>query len=172
MSTTLTNKTNNSEYLREPLVHSDEIVRGLNLQKKFLGFALSALLCNTVLFGMKSAYASENDNVIQLASAAKYSSTTNGVVPRQFSVEVLYELALKNIDGDGMSKNEKRGIKLLENAAERGFAKAQYTLGVLHADEGEEETALFWLEKAVDQGHADAQFVFNTILNSDYSIGC
>lgn len=165
MPVILANKTNNNEYLVESGY-------GLNLQKKFLGFALSALLCNTVLFGSQSAYASDDINVIQLASAAKYSSTINGAVLRQYSVEILYELALKNIDGDGISRNEKRGLKLLENAAERGFAKAQYILGLLHADEGEEEIALFWLEKASDQGNTDAQFVINTIMNSDYSIGC
>ena len=151
----------------------DGDLRGLNFQQKFLGVALSALLCNTALFGMKTAHANEK-GTIQLASAAKYSSTINVVTAKQYTVDSLYDLALKYLDGDdeGMSKNEARAIKLLENAAERGFAKAQYTLGILHADEDEEEVAVFWLRKAADQGHEDALFVYNTILNSDYNIGC
>ena len=141
------------------------------LQHRLQRMAMSALLCTSALVAVKPAYASDvrNDKSIVVAM---YSAKTSTVKHAQLNSDSLYNLAMKYIDGEGLPKNEEHGISLLKKAAKRGHTKAQYTLGVMHAQEDEEYIALHWLSKAANKGHEDAQFVYNQIMNSDFSVGC
>ena len=72
------------------------------------------------------------------------------------------ELAIRYLNGDGVAKDEKRAIKLLEQLAAHGHADAQCSVGIclvngqgVAKDMGR-AAALF--KQATDQGHADAQF--------------
>ena len=52
-------------------------------------------------------------------------------------------------------------VDLFQRAAERGVARAQYNLGVMHANgqgvTADDAGALKWYQLAADQGHAKAQ---------------
>lgn len=141
------------------------------LQHRLPGMALSALLCTSALVAVKPVYASDARNEEPIV-VAMYSAKTPTIKPTQLNSDSLYYLALKYIDGEGLPKNEEHGLSLLKQAAKRGHTKAQYTLGVMHAEEDEEYVALHWLSKAADKGHEEAQFVYNQIMNSDFSVGC
>ena len=141
------------------------------LPQRLHGMALSALLCTSALVAVKPAYASD-ERMNESTVVAMYSAKTSAATSMQLDSDSLYNLALKFIDGDGLPKNEEYGLSLLKQSAQRGHTAAQYTLGVMHAQEGEENVALNWLTKAADKGHQDAQFVYNQIMNSDFGIGC
>ena len=65
-------------------------------------------------------------------------------------------------------------LKMLKQAARYGHAQAQYVLGMLYSNEDKIEKATFWLGKAADQGHTNAQFTYEYYINGagDFGIGC
>ena len=62
---------------------------------------------------------------------------------------------------EGGEKDNKEARHWLQKAADRGIAKAQYTLGrmILNGEGGKanRKLALRWIKKAAKQGHAPAQ---------------
>ena len=86
----------------------------------------------------------------------------------------IFALGEMHLYGIGSNKNEQKGIAYIRLAAEFGEEEAQYKLGFLYKEnyflfyDGDEvpnsvfnsfqEQAAFWLEKAANQGNADAQF--------------
>ena len=72
-----------------------------------------------------------------------------------------YEQAVALIKGDGVPKDEVKGMELLTQAAEEGLAKAQCDLGEMYRDgkgvSQDYAEALRWFRKAAEQGDAFAQ---------------
>ena len=60
-----------------------------------------------------------------------------------------------------LAQTEERFLKSLRQAAERGNAIAQFNLGTTYSrGKGvaqDDEQAVFWYQKAAEQGHVDAQ---------------
>jgi len=74
-----------------------------------------------------------------------------GDVESQFTLGLLYE------EGKRVPRNEVKGFALIQQAAEQGAAFASDTLSKLYMGRGEFTTALKWLQRAAEQGLANAQ---------------
>lgn len=78
------------------------------------------------------------------------------------SAEEQYYRALRYLEGDGVPRDEQRGIELLQQAAEAGFVDAQFALGDAYANgrgtAREPAWATMWYGRAAEQGHAEAQY--------------
>lgn len=81
--------------------------------------------------------------------------------------------------GQGVSKNPTAAFKLYEYAAKKGVAEAQYALALMYSDDtgpfnvaDSQQKALFWLEKAVNQGYKQAEFTYRYMLDNTYYSGC
>lgn len=75
----------------------------------------------------------------------------------------LYNLALKYRNGDGVARDEDLALKYLTEAAEKGYAPAQYSLGNYYYNRrnyhrNDLELAFKWYLLAANQGHAKALF--------------
>jgi TPR repeat protein len=67
---------------------------------------------------------------------------------------------MADLKGWGVAKNSDEGGRLLLDAAQAGYAPAQYTLGALILRDGGDkrrDQAVSWLRKAAAQGNADAK---------------
>jgi len=65
-------------------------------------------------------------------------------------------------NGEGVSQDYTKALDWYTKAAEQGFAKAQYNLGLIYVEGGEGipqdyNKGLDWLTKAAEQGLAEAQ---------------
>lgn len=82
--------------------------------------------------------------------------------------EAQYHLALRLIQGDGVTVNETRGLAWLERAAEADHAKAQLELGSLYLTESvmppDPVRAAAWFVKAAIQGDKNAQYNLGVLL--------
>jgi TPR repeat protein len=62
---------------------------------------------------------------------------------------------------NGQTANEDEAIRLYKQAAEQGYAEAQFQLGIIYKGQGNAHRdtveAVKWLRMAAEQGHADAQ---------------
>lgn len=74
-----------------------------------------------------------------------------------------YRLGLKNLNGDGMPRNETKAAELFREAAAKGSTDAQLQLGLMHQQGRgvvqDDRAALSWLEKAAAAGNAEAQLL-------------
>lgn len=63
-----------------------------------------------------------------------------------------------------------------EVAANKGNAEAQFQLAIMQLDNqyvnGNEESAIHWLEEAILQGHAQAAVALDVVLSAGDTIGC
>ena len=61
-------------------------------------------------------------------------------------------------NGRGVPENDKTAVKWYTLAAEQGYAKAQYNLGLMYANgrgvPENDKTAVKWFTKAAEQGYA------------------
>jgi len=80
---------------------------------------------------------------------------------RQGDAEAQLILGNMYINGNGTSKNDKKGVEWFRKAAEQGDASAQYSLGVMHSDGRgtikDIQEGMKWYLKAAEQGDAIAQ---------------
>ena len=84
--------------------------------------------------------------------------------------EAYYLLALIYEDGYGDTRRDLR--KMVDNltlSAQKGYIEAQYILGEMYKDGDEvvkdRSRAIFWLNKAANQGHKDAKFELKYFTN-------
>ena len=70
-------------------------------------------------------------------------------------------LGLMYVKGAGVGMNIESGFNLLSQAAQKGDANAQRSLGGLYAIGGANESALFWITKAAQNGDPEAKAMFN-----------
>lgn len=88
----------------------------------------------------------------------------NLLLADQGNIESQYLLGVCFIKGISVKKNTKKAVKWYKKAADHGYAKAQYKLGVLYSSSSSSDieqnwqTAAYWFKKASDQGYAKAQF--------------
>jgi TPR repeat protein len=86
-----------------------------------------------------------------------------------------YENGLKYLNGEGVIKDESKAVDFFRNAAERGYAPAQYqlaecywlSLGVAKDYKNHFELMMKWYRKSAEQGYAPAQ----AELASQYRLG-
>lgn len=80
------------------------------------------------------------------------------------------QLSLANLYflGQGIDKNNEKGLYWLEKSAEQGNSESQYTLGSIYIDspyvEQDIEKAMYWTKFASDNGMADAQALYGICL--------
>lgn len=79
----------------------------------------------------------------------------------QGHIEAKRQLAALLVSGSGVAKDEKRGIALLRDAAEKGDADAQYKLCAAYQNglgvEKDAKQSMDWLKKAAEGGHTLSQ---------------
>ncbi len=67
-------------------------------------------------------------------------------------------------------------VEWYKKSAVNGNAEAQFQLGLLYIDEelpdDDGVTGMYWIEMAAEQGHTQAQMVFESLENENYSFGC
>lgn len=149
------------------------VAKGLRLQSKLMGAVLSTLLCVTSLMDSKPAIAAEGTPVM-LASVAVISAVVadSSSASRTQTPEATYDLAMKYLEGKGVERNRARAMELLIKSANAGLASAQYSLGLMYADDEEDDLAFKWIKKAVDQEHDGAKYAYNYMMNQDFGTGC
>jgi len=93
--------------------------------------------------------------------------------------QLVYRLGKLYETGTGVQRNDRIAFRLYEYAAVNGFADAQYSLGLMYADErcpvnvdDAQQLAMYWLELAARQGHRDARFSYEYQLNNTHYAGC
>jgi TPR repeat protein len=72
------------------------------------------------------------------------------------SPQDLYKLGKRYVNGEDVPQDTNKGIQLILEAAEQGYAEAQHAIGVACIAGKEEKEAVKWLRKAVDQEHLPA----------------
>ncbi len=86
--------------------------------------------------------------------------------------EAMLRLSEKYFNGDGLRQNKKKAIKLIENAAKKSSANAQYRIALLiKQGNPKNNTSLEgswsqWMRKSAEQGHAAAQFEYALYLSN------
>ena len=80
--------------------------------------------------------------------------------------EAYCDLAFCFLDGDGVARNQKQGLKYIELAANKGISRAQRILGCMYY-EGEAvdkdlSAAIRWWERAADQLDEQAMYCLGT----------
>jgi len=94
--------------------------------------------------------------VSKLTTAAK-----QGNSHAQFNLGVMY------FHGDGVSRDQDKGVYWFKKAAEQGYAIAQHNLGYMYfSGEGvpkNHKKALYWRTQAAEQGYANAQNSLGTM---------
>ena len=138
-----------------------------------MGAVLSTLLCVTTMMDSKPVMAAEAAPGMQATAAV-----ISGVVADSSSAfrvqkpEAIYDLAMKYLEGNGVERDKARAMELLTKSANAGLASAQYSLGLMYADDEEDDLAFKWIKKAVDQEHEGAKYAYNYMMNQDFGTGC
>lgn len=85
-------------------------------------------------------------------------------------VEAQYLLADMYGNGNGVDKNYKKAISLLQISAEAGYIKSQYKLGYLTYQNRDDayDLAGYWFEKAAEQGHGKAAYFLGYMYSYGY----
>jgi len=72
--------------------------------------------------------------------------------------------------------NLSRETEWYRKSALNGNAEAQFQLGLLYIDgeliDGDQETGMFWMDQAAQQGHFQAKVVQESMESEEFSIGC
>jgi len=93
----------------------------------------------------------------------------------QFAVNIAKLFAT----GQGVKRDDAIAYRLYRYAAEHGNAEAQFQLGLFLADErggvnvaDGPDLAIYWLGKAMEQGHKGAKYSYNYLMNNTWYEGC
>lgn len=82
-----------------------------------------------------------------------------------------FQMGVKFIYGNGVTKNRLEAYKWFSRSAEQGYASAQYSLGLMHKKgDGvsfDMELAKKYIEAAANQGYIDAQTNIGSILGNE-----
>ncbi|MBD3670242.1 MAG: hypothetical protein HUJ29_05655 [Gammaproteobacteria bacterium] len=148
------------------------IKKGLGLQKKLMSLAIATLLSTSAFLGGASdVQAGESSVSYAAVSPVEIYSAGLKQASSSRQLEKLYNKAI-NMLNKGASELE-RAKSMLKYAADSGYTQAQFTLGMVYLeDEYTEKTGLYWLERAAQNGHVDAEFAYNNYQNRDFGIGC
>ncbi len=74
-----------------------------------------------------------------------------------------YALAVRYVNGRGVEQSDAKAVRFMQGAAEAGYARAQYDLGLFYYNgygplKQNYAQAAHWWSKAADQGFAQAQY--------------
>lgn len=75
---------------------------------------------------------------------------------KQKNYQAQYMLGIYCMEGRTIKKNEELGLKLIQSAANGGFAEAQYEYASILAEQNKMDEALPWMKKAVEQEYYPA----------------
>lgn len=86
------------------------------------------------------------------------------------STRAKYDLGFLHIMQNGGYLDQKKGVELITQAAEKGFGLAQSTLGRMYIEgyivEKDRDLALIWLKKSAEKECAEGQFYLATLYDS------
>ena len=72
----------------------------------------------------------------------------------------LFQRGMAYMDGVGVEQDVEKGLGLILQAAQQGYADAQYFLGIYNFKMIQDiPTAVGWFQKAAQQGHENARVV-------------
>jgi TPR repeat protein/SpoVK/Ycf46/Vps4 family AAA+-type ATPase len=97
----------------------------------------------------------------------------DGQISSEAEDELVYEMARKYREGDGVEKDEKEAIALLLPLSERGIAKAQYELGRVFEVGGYadwNELAVKWYEMSAENGYTVAQYRLGSMFENGLGV--
>ena len=76
-----------------------------------------------------------------------------------------HNLGCLYMDGiGGVSQDENQSLYWYRSAAKDGYAQSQYALGKYYSDKKDDEMAIPWLQKAVEQDHIEAKALYAACL--------
>ena len=110
------------------------------------------------------------------AAADQAATVANQAQSAQGAAKALFAQATVTLDNnEGDPAKISRGMALLKQSAEQGYAPAQFKLGYhyhtgplsLEGVEQEPEKAYYWYEKAATQNHLEAQFELAMLYNPE-----
>lgn len=136
-------------------------------QTRLIGYSILALAS---LLGMP-AMAAQPIEAAPISLAAVSTTSTNQPDARTL-------LALSNMYrvGNGVEASPSRAFDYCRRAARLGLAEAQFQLAAMYLESDavnqSEDEAIKWLERAAAQGHENAKFTYNYLLNNTYYEGC
>ena len=103
-----------------------------------------------------------------VAQAAPQPKKGKSSATRTQSAKEIYSLALMHLNGNMVKKDKAHAARLMQQAADRGYAPAMYYLGVFyHGGIGvrrDRNKAGIWLHKAAALGNADAEYAYGLML--------
>lgn len=85
--------------------------------------------------------------------------------------EALYAIGTMYQVGAGVELDDARAENLYRKAAARGHAGANFQLGIIYLGVDNDE-AEAWLNRALQLGHPQADYVLNNLFDGDYSDMC
>lgn len=112
------------------------------------------------------AYVSQSIDVGEEDSIGKELTGFKEQIPSEAEDELIYEMARKYREGDGVEMDENKALDLLLPLSERGVAKAQYELARAYESSDyadRQELAFKWYERAAEGGSVHAQSVLAQI---------
>lgn len=140
-------------------------------KKKFLTIAIGQSIL--ILSGWSAPYLMAAENTAAPVKLAAVSASHNESSKRPLT---LLALAKMYQVGEGVQRNPARAFDFYRRAARMGNAEAQYQLALMYLDSysvnTNEDKAMQWLERATAQGHRNAKFTYDYLLNNTFHEGC
>ncbi|MBI4384324.1 MAG: sel1 repeat family protein [Nitrospinae bacterium] len=88
--------------------------------------------------------------------------------------EAQYELGIIFADGQGVTRNFKKGMEWLQRSAKGGFPLAQFCLGSIYFNgrgvQRDDTEAVEWFKKATEQNHLDSQFNLGVMFENGWGV--
>lgn len=105
--------------------------------------------------------------LVYLGQRSNETQTVSDKVEERHSADTLYNMGLAYYLNNEESEDLREGVRLLQKAADRGHAEAQFMIGHCYTDSTrtdflypeDKAEAVKWYRKAADQGHSKAQFI-------------
>lgn len=140
-------------------------------KKKFLTIAIGQSIL--VLSGWSAPYLMAAENT---PAPVKLAAVSTSHIESSKGPKTLLALAKMYQVGEGVQRNPARAFDFYRRAARMGNAEAQYQLALMYLDSysvnTSEDKAMKWLERATAQGHRNAKFTYNYLLNNTFQEGC
>ncbi len=123
-----------------------------NIRTLSLILSLTIFKASEASAGMSAAEVKDFDNRKEMAAKGDISSE--------------YQLGMCYLNGNGVIRDEERGVNHIKSAAEKGLSEAQFYLGCIYLGEGRNQNyqkSTEWLTKSAKQGNPDAQYMLGYV---------
>lgn len=147
------------------------------MKLKFNHLSQSILLSGSIIVsGFAPVYSTETPGEIKTALNFPLRGISESFNYTELSAEKMLKMADNFFASAQTAERQKIGFALVYSAAKKGLAEAQFRLANYYLEdeilEADEDKATYWLELAVAQDHQGALFVYQSINEDNFDIGC